>query len=93
MPDFNALQISLKALHFDRHTDYSMYGYVIGLAQRNIDGPGQLYLTQGSFKVRRDGRAGTKTDRVYRWDGDGELVFSTKLDGLERVALDLLLRA
>jgi hypothetical protein len=31
----------------------------------------------------------TKDDEVYRWDGDGELIFSTKLDGLERVGLDL----
>lgn len=89
MATYNALQISLKELYLDRHTDYSMYGYVVGLAQRNIDGPGQLYVTQGSFKIRRDGRAATKTDRVYRWDGDGELIFSTKTEGLERVGLDL----
>lgn len=89
MPEYNALQISLRSIHFDRFTDHMMFGYVIGLAQRNIDGGGQLYVSQGSFKVRRDGRVRTKDDEVYRWDGDGELIFSTKLEGLERVGLDL----
>jgi hypothetical protein len=89
VPDYNALQIALRSIHFDRVTTRMMFGYVIGLAQRNIDGDGQLYVSQGSFKVRRDGRVRTKDDEVYTWDGDGELVFSTKLEGLERVGLDL----
>jgi hypothetical protein len=92
MPDadsFNALQVTIRALHFDRPTTVSMFGYVIGIAQRNADGAGQLYLSQGSFKVRRDGNAATRDDRVKRWEGDGELVFSTKLDGLDQVGLDL----
>lgn len=89
MLPFNALQISLSSIHFDRHTDFSMFGYVVGLAQRNIDGPGQLYLSPGSFRVRRDGKAATKTDAVHVWDGDGEIIFSTPTQGLERVSLDL----
>lgn len=92
MPDndsFNALQITIRAMHFDRPTTLSMFGYVIGISQRNADGPGQLYLSQGSFKVKRDGNAASKDDTVKRWEGDGELVFSTKLDGLDQVGLDL----
>lgn len=89
MAEFNALQIALKSIHFDRPTDHRMSGYVVGLAQRNIDGPGQLYVSQGSFKVRRDGDARTRDDEVFRWDGNGELIFSTKLAGLEQVQLNL----
>lgn len=87
--NFNALQVSIRAMHFDRPTTPFMFGYVIGIAQRNVDGPGQLFVSQGSFKVRRDGNAVTKDDEVKRWEGDGEIVFSTPLDGLDQIGLDL----
>ena len=89
MPACKAIQVSLKSMHFDRFTTHRMRGYVICLAQRNIDGAGQLYVSSASFPVRRDGKSKTKDDEVATWQGDGEVVFSTALDGLERVGLDL----
>jgi hypothetical protein len=83
-----AIQVSLKSMHFDRFTTHTMRGYVVCLAQRNIDGEGQLYASQTSFRVRRDGQAKTKEDEVYCWQGDGEMVFSTALDGLECIGLE-----
>lgn len=89
MDDANALQIYLRSIHFDRPTTHTMNGYVMGLSQRNINGKGQLYISHGSFRVRRDNRLKTRDDEVYCWDGDGELIFSTKREGLELVRLEL----
>ena len=89
MSDFNALQIYLNSIHFDRVTDRSMYGYVVGLIQANVNGPGQLYVSPGAFKVRRDNKPSTKDEKVFEWDGNGELIFSTALKGLDQVQMRL----
>jgi hypothetical protein len=85
-----AIQICLQSMRFDRATTFTMKGFVIGLTQRNIDGDGQLYVSNAPFQVRRDGKAKTKDDEVYTWQGDGEVVFSTALDeDLDRIGLEL----
>lgn len=84
----NAIQISLKSILFDRFTVATMRGYVVCLSQRNIDGEGQLFASRTSFRVRRDHKAKTKVDEVYTWQGDGQVVFSTPIAGLERIDFD-----
>lgn len=89
MPEPNTLQIFARSVHFDRLTTSSMWGYVIASIQTGKDERGQLYVSPASFPVRRDGRVRTRDDEVYAWDGDGVLLCSCPLAGLERVALQL----
>lgn len=86
---YNAVQIALKSIHFDRRTRRSMWGYVVGLVQRNTDGSGQLFISDGSFRVRRDNDPKTRVDQVYTYDADGKIIFSTQTDGLESINLSL----
>ncbi len=86
--EYNTLQIALRSIWFDRATTMSMWGYVVTIGQRNLDQDGLVYISPMSFKVRRDGHIATKCDRVHKWDGIGEIVYSTPWVGLESVRLD-----
>jgi hypothetical protein len=87
-----AVQVYLQDVFLDRPPAGAVPGaYVVTMIRASTGGMAQVWISQPSFKLAKWQPKVPGAQPAYGWDGAGRLVFSTALDALDALEIQVLL--